>query len=70
LQILFSFYFLLLLSSSSLTIVCPHLGQKAQTLFAQNNIEVVFGVDADEPTALVEKYISNDLESGSNQCDH
>ncbi|MBI9071191.1 MAG: NifB/NifX family molybdenum-iron cluster-binding protein [Melioribacteraceae bacterium] len=51
-------------------IIAGGMGQKAQSLFSENNIEVVFGVDAAEPTALVEKYLLNDLESGNNKCDH
>ena len=46
------------------------MGQKAQQLFAQNDIEVCMGVGAATPRALVEQYLSDQLETGENLCDH
>jgi predicted Fe-Mo cluster-binding NifX family protein len=51
-------------------IIAGGMGQKAQDLFANNSIEVHYGVDADTPKNLVEKYLSETLETGSNRCDH
>lgn len=51
-------------------IIAGGMGQKAQDLFAQNNIEVYMGVSADTPTELAEKYIGNNLDTGENQCTH
>ena len=51
-------------------IISGGMGQKALDLFAQNNIEVCMGVDAAAPAQLVEKYLSDQLQTGQNQCDH
>lgn len=51
-------------------IISGGMGQKAQQLFAQNNIEVLMGADADSPSRLVEHYLLGQLQSGSNLCDH
>jgi len=51
-------------------IISGGMGQRAQDLFAQNNIEVCVGVDAAEPAQLVEKYLSDQLQTGTNLCDH
>lgn len=51
-------------------IIAGGMGQKAQDLFTQNNIEVYMGVSAGSPTDLVEKYINNNLDTGENQCTH
>jgi predicted Fe-Mo cluster-binding NifX family protein len=46
------------------------MGQKAQQLFAQNNIEVCMGVYAESPSKLVEQYLNGQLQTGENLCDH
>ncbi|MCB9503723.1 MAG: NifB/NifX family molybdenum-iron cluster-binding protein [Deferribacteres bacterium] len=46
------------------------MGQKALQLFAQNNIEVYTGVNAESPTKLVENFLSDQLQAGANRCDH
>jgi ATP-binding protein involved in chromosome partitioning len=51
-------------------IIAGGMGQKAQDLFAQNNIEVHMGVNNGSPKALVEDYLSNQLKTGQNLCDH
>lgn len=51
-------------------IIAGGMGQKAQDLFAQNNIKVCIGVDADTPKNLAEKYLNNQLQTGQNLCDH
>jgi predicted Fe-Mo cluster-binding NifX family protein len=51
-------------------IIAGGMGQKAQDLFAENNIEVCMGVTAGSPTDLVKAYLSNNLATGSNLCDH
>jgi ATP-binding protein involved in chromosome partitioning len=51
-------------------IISGGMGQKAQQLFAQNNIEVCMGVNAGSPTQLVEQYLTNQLQTGENLCDH
>lgn len=51
-------------------IIAGGMGSRAQQLFAQNNIEVCYGVKADTPKNLVENYLSSSLQTGQNLCDH
>jgi len=51
-------------------IIAGGMGQKAQDLFTQNNIEVCMGVVAGSPAKLVEDYFSKQLQTGQNLCDH
>jgi len=51
-------------------IIAGGMGQRAQQLFAQKEIEVVVGALADSPENLVSTYLNKTLESGENLCDH
>ena len=51
-------------------IIAGGMGQRAQQLFAQNEIEVVVGAPADSPENLVSAYLNKTLQSGENLCDH
>jgi predicted Fe-Mo cluster-binding NifX family protein len=51
------------------TIIAGGLGVMAQNLFKENNIEVFMGLEAEEPSKLVELYIQDKLENGDNLCD-
>ncbi len=51
-------------------IIAGGMGQKAQDLFAQNNIAVCMGVGAGSPKQLVSDYLNNQLKTGENLCDH
>jgi len=51
-------------------IIAGGMGQRAQNLFTQNNIEVIIGLRSDNLKGLVEEYIAGNLESGDNLCDH
>ncbi len=51
-------------------IIAGGMGQRAQSLFLQNNIEVNVGVAAAEPEELVKQYLSDNLITGANLCDH
>lgn len=51
-------------------IIAGGMGQTAQDLFAQNNIEVHMGVQAGSPSELVMNYLNNELQTGQNLCDH
>lgn len=51
-------------------IIAGGMGQKAQDLFAANNIKVCMGVNAETPENLVKQYLSETLETGENQCTH
>jgi predicted Fe-Mo cluster-binding NifX family protein len=51
-------------------IIAGGMGQRAQQLFAQNNIKVVIGASDQSPEELVSAYLENTLETGDNICDH
>lgn len=51
-------------------IISGGMGQRAQQLFKENNIEVCIGVDAESPKILVEQFLNNQLQTGQNLCDH
>ncbi len=51
-------------------IIAGGMGQHAQNLFAQNNIEVHMGVVNGTPKQLVENLLNNQLKTGDNLCDH
>ena len=43
---------------------------RAQQLFAQNDIKVVYGAASLPAEELVRKYLAGKLETGENICDH
>ena len=51
-------------------IIAGGMGQRAQSLFAENGIKVVVGAPAGEPEQLAAQYIAGTLASGANVCDH
>lgn len=51
-------------------ILAGGMGQRAQSLFAQNNIKVVTGAPTHVATAVVDAYLNNTLVTGANSCDH
>ncbi|MDD5011256.1 MAG: NifB/NifX family molybdenum-iron cluster-binding protein [Phycisphaerae bacterium] len=51
-------------------IIAGGMGQRAQQLFSQNQIEVVVGAPADTPENLISAYLNGTLQSGENACDH
>ncbi len=51
-------------------ILASGIGQRARQLFAQNNIEVIVGIQGGSPEELVMQYLSNTIISGNNPCDH
>jgi len=51
-------------------IIASGMGQRAQQLFAQNDIKVVVGASSETPEELVSAYLENTLEAGDNICDH
>ncbi|MEE4214391.1 MAG: NifB/NifX family molybdenum-iron cluster-binding protein [Bacteroidales bacterium] len=51
-------------------IIAGGMGQKAQKLFAENNIQVCIGVAEGSPAELVQQYLDNKLTTGQNLCDH
>ena len=52
------------------TIIAGGMGQRAQQLFAQNDIDIVVGAPDETPEQLVENYLSGQLQTGQNICDH
>ncbi len=51
-------------------IIAGGMGQRAQQLFAQRQIEVVVGAPADSPEKLITTYLNGTLQAGVNLCDH
>ena len=51
-------------------IIAGGMGQRAQQLFTQNNIDVIVGAPADTPENLIKAYCDKTLETGQNLCDH
>ena len=51
-------------------IIAGGMGQRAQQLFAQNDIEVVIGATSGSPEELVSAYLGGTLETEDNICDH
>jgi len=51
-------------------IIAGGMGQRAQQLFTQNDIEVVIGATTSSPEELVSAYLGGTLETGDNICDH
>jgi Mrp family chromosome partitioning ATPase/predicted Fe-Mo cluster-binding NifX family protein len=51
-------------------IIAGGMGQRAQQLFNQNQIEVVVGAPVDTPENLISAYLNKTLQSGENICDH
>jgi predicted Fe-Mo cluster-binding NifX family protein len=51
-------------------IIAGGMGQRAQQLFAQNDIQVVIGASALTPEELVKAYLEDTLQTGENICDH
>ena len=51
-------------------IIAGGMGQRAQQLFTQNQIEVVVGAPVEGPENLVSAYLEKTLQTGENVCDH
>jgi len=51
-------------------IIAGGMGASAQKLFAESGIQVLMGVPAETPDALVASFMSGTLHTGGNQCDH
>ena len=51
-------------------VIAGGMGQRAQQLFAQNNIELIVGAVDTTPKELLERYMNNELQTGQNICDH
>jgi len=51
-------------------IIAGGMGQRAQQLFAQNDIEVVVGASGQAAEELVKAYLNGTLQTTDNICDH
>ncbi len=51
-------------------IIAGGMGQRAQGLFKQANIEVVIGAPVKSPRELALLYLDGTMETGTNPCDH
>ena len=51
-------------------IIAGGMGQRAQSLFVQNDIKVIVGAPGDAPEDIVSAYLAGTLEAGQNVCDH
>ncbi len=51
-------------------IIAGGMGNRAQNLFAENNIKVIVGAPAETTEDLVSSFLDNSLVSGDNVCDH
>ena len=51
-------------------IIAGGMGQRAQQLFAQHDIDVVIGAGALPPEELIAAYLNDALQTGENICDH
>jgi ATP-binding protein involved in chromosome partitioning len=52
------------------TIITGGMGVRAQELFTQNGIKVVFSGEIATPETLISKYLSGGLKESDNTCDH
>jgi len=51
-------------------VIAGGMGSRAQTLFQQNNIQVILGALENDPEKAVMSHLSGILATGDNICDH
>jgi len=51
-------------------VIAGGMGQRAQSLFEEQNIKVVVGAPAETPEQVVVAYLAGTLATGNNTCDH
>ncbi len=51
-------------------IITGGMGERARSLFSQNNITVVVGAPAEDPEQVVNAYLGGSLKTGANVCDN
>lgn len=51
-------------------IIAGGMGQRAQQLFAENGIRVVYGIQSDTPETIVKAFLDETIVAGKNLCDH
>jgi len=51
-------------------VIAGGMGQRAQSIFTENGINVVVGADSETPEVLIEAYLNGTLQTGDNICNH
>jgi predicted Fe-Mo cluster-binding NifX family protein len=51
-------------------IIAGGMGQRAQSLFAEQGIKVVVGAPPEAPEKIATDYLAGTLRTGNNACDH
>lgn len=51
-------------------VIAGGMGQRAINLFNEQGVQVIVGAQPDEPKAVVEAYLAENLELGTNTCSH
>ena len=51
-------------------VIAGGMGARAVNLFSQHQIQVVLGAPSDSPENVASSYLSGQLQTGSNPCDH
>ena len=51
-------------------VIAGGMGQRAQMLFGEKDIEVIVGAPVETPEELVSSYLAGTLQTGTNVCDH
>ena len=51
-------------------VIAVGMGQRAQSLFRENHIEVIVGAQGDDPEEIVLAHMQGTLATGENICDH
>jgi predicted Fe-Mo cluster-binding NifX family protein len=51
-------------------VIVGGMGERAQQLIRENGIEVIIGAPMDSPESLTNQYLTGNLITGENVCDH
>lgn len=51
-------------------VIAGGMGQRAQAIFADNDIKTIVGAPSDTPENLAKAWLKGTLTSGENTCDH
>jgi len=51
-------------------IIAGGMGQRAQQIFAEKGIRVIYGVASDTPESIAKAFLQGTITSGQNLCDH
>jgi len=51
-------------------VIVGGIGRRAQSIFAEQGIEIIVGAPAGSPEDIVRSYLDGNLQLGNNICDH